>query len=241
MERIRKKMEEAVRQRKRLQANSDVTAESRQASRRPAFTLGNFYQQFPKSHIISLLLGCAAGVAITAIIWRAKPAETYSKSNVLLPESAEVVPMSRIDKTSDDIARLAKRIELLTETIIGMEDKLTRTLALGDGNADSESNVKEDKPAIQKTGPQASGVIARGPGAERIFNPTHTVSAKLNLRPSPSLSTKPITVLKIGSKVEFIRESNGWYYVHTKVYGNGWCSSDYLTPLLAAQHKKGSN
>jgi len=69
------------------------------------------------------------------------------------------------------------------------------------------------------------------PEALKAFVPTHTVRANLNLRPSPSLNTTPIAVLKAGSEVEYIKEDDGWYYVNTQLYGKGWCSSKYLTSL----------
>ena len=67
--------------------------------------------------------------------------------------------------------------------------------------------------------------------AVKAFIPTHTVRAKLNLRPSASLDTTPIAVLKVGSEVEYIREADGWYYVNTQLHGKGWCSSEYLSSL----------
>jgi len=71
----------------------------------------------------------------------------------------------------------------------------------------------------------------------KAFVPTHKVSATLNLRPSPSLSTTPIAVLQVGSEVEYIKEDDGWYYVNTQSHGKGWCSSRYLTSLSPPNNK----
>ena len=72
---------------------------------------------------------------------------------------------------------------------------------------------------------------------EKAFDPSHIVMARLNLRPSASLNTTPIAVLNVGEEVEYIRKSDGWYYVNTKSHGKGWCSSDYLSPLSSTQRK----
>jgi uncharacterized protein YgiM (DUF1202 family) len=67
------------------------------------------------------------------------------------------------------------------------------------------------------------------------FFPSHTVKAKVNLRPSASLHTTPIAVLNVGTEVEYISKSDGWYYVNTLTHGKGWCSSEYLSPLSPTQ------
>jgi hypothetical protein len=95
-----------------------------------------------------------------------------------------------------------------------------------------------DKSAYNKTEtafdtmePTASGIVQAINETEREFTPTHTVKARLNLRPSASLNTTPITVLKVGAQVEYISEIDDWYYVHTESSGKGWCSSNYLSSL----------
>jgi uncharacterized protein YgiM (DUF1202 family) len=87
------------------------------------------------------------------------------------------------------------------------------------------------------TEPDASTSADMIPEAVKAFVPTHTVRANLNLRPSPSLNTEPITVLKAGSEVEYIKEDDGWYYVNTQLHGKGWCSSKYLTSLSPPKNK----
>jgi uncharacterized protein YgiM (DUF1202 family) len=70
---------------------------------------------------------------------------------------------------------------------------------------------------------------------EVAFKPTHTVNAKLNLRPSPSLSSTPITVLNVGANVKYINKRDDWYFVYSESHGEGWCSSKYLSPIQAIQ------
>jgi hypothetical protein len=67
---------------------------------------------------------------------------------------------------------------------------------------------------------------------EKAFIPSHAVKARVNLRPSASLHTTPIAVLNVGTEVEYINKSDGWYFVNTRSHGKGWCSSEYLSPLL---------
>ena len=85
--------------------------------------------------------------------------------------------------------------------------------------------------------PNASRSAHMTSEAVKAFVPTHTVRARLNLRPSASLNTTPITVLKVGSEVEYIKEADGWYYVNTQLHGKGWCLSEYLSSLLPPKNK----
>jgi len=87
------------------------------------------------------------------------------------------------------------------------------------------------------TEPNASTSADMTPEAVKAFVPTHTVRANLNLRPSPSLNTRPIAVLKAGSEVEYIKENDDWYYVNTQLHGEGWCSSKYLSSLSPPKNK----
>ncbi len=126
---------------------------------------------------------------------------------------------------------------------------ITPTLALvmllGAGCSEKEATAPEEDASAHAPGPQIAepdeSQAATEPDAPRsahmtseavkAFVPTHTVRAKLNLRPSASLDTTPIAVLKVGSEVEYIREADGWYYVNTQFHGKGWCSSEYLSSL----------
>jgi len=87
------------------------------------------------------------------------------------------------------------------------------------------------------TEPNASRSAHVTSEAVNAFVPTHTVRARLNLRPSASLNTTPIAVLKIGSEVEYIKEADGWYYVNTRSHGKGWCSSEYLSSLSSSKNR----
>jgi len=99
-----------------------------------------------------------------------------------------------------------------------------------------ESIADPDEPKAV-TGPDASTSADMTPEAVKAFVPTHTVRATLNLRPSPSLDTTPIAILKAGSEIEYIKEDDGWYYVNTQLHGKGWCSSRYLTSLSPPENK----
>ena len=99
-----------------------------------------------------------------------------------------------------------------------------------------EAIAEPDKPKAV-TEPNASRSADMTPQAVKAFVPTHTVRANLNLRPSPSLNTTPIAVLKAGSEVDYIKEDDGWYYVNTQLHGKGWCSSKYLTSLSPPKNK----
>jgi uncharacterized protein YgiM (DUF1202 family) len=97
---------------------------------------------------------------------------------------------------------------------------------------------RQDMPGISGTAsvmdtmtPTASGQVQRRPEAKQAFSPTHAVQSRLNLRPAATLDSKPIAVLQVGSKVEYISEADGWYYVNTVPHGKGWCASEYLAPL----------
>ncbi|NOR39927.1 MAG: SH3 domain-containing protein [Gammaproteobacteria bacterium] len=94
-----------------------------------------------------------------------------------------------------------------------------------------EPAFNETETAFDTMEPTASGIVQAINETDREFTPTHTVKARLNLRPSASLSTMPITVLKVGAQVEYISEIDDWYYVNTEFNGKGWCSSNYLSSL----------
>jgi hypothetical protein len=93
-----------------------------------------------------------------------------------------------------------------------------------------EQIAEPDEPQAA-TEPNASRSAHMTSEAVKAFVPTHTVRAKLNLRPYASLKTTPIAVLKVGSEVEYIKEADGWYYVNAQLHGKGWCSSEYLSSL----------
>ena len=118
---------------------------------------------------------------------------------------------------------------------------LALVMLLGAGCSEKEATAPEEDVSAHASAPQIAEPEAPEPNASRsahmtseavkAFVPTHTVRTKLNLRPSASLDTTPIAVLKVGSEVEYIREADGWYYVNTQFHGKGWCASEYLSSL----------
>jgi len=129
------------------------------------------------------------------------------------------------------------------ETTAPEEDASAHAPAPQIAETEAPPPIKAPKPIAEPDEPQA----ATEPNASRsahmtseavkTFVPTHTVRARLNLRPSASLNTTPITVLKVGSEVEYIKEADGWYYVNTQLHGKGWCSSEYLSSLSPPKNK----
>ena len=90
------------------------------------------------------------------------------------------------------------------------------------------SDIKSTLEMNESNGSRSNQITTE---AEKAFDPSHIVNARLNLRPSASLNTTPIVVLNVGEEVEYISKSDGWYYVNTQSHGKGWCSSDFLSPL----------
>ena len=128
---------------------------------------------------------------------------------------------------------------------------LALLMLLGAGCSEKETTAPEEDASAHAPAPQIAEPdepqAANEPNASRsahmtseavkAFVPTHTVRARLNLRPSASLNTTPITVLKVGSEVEYIKEADGWYYVNTQLHGKGWCLSEYLSSLSPPKNK----
>ena len=237
MERVRQKMEEVIQKQKRLQEQSHATTESRSAN--------------DKSQYILALGGVAAGLTIAVIVWLAKSILATEHINMIAPETADVIHPGEIKKSSDVLAQLNERVELLTESISNMEAKLMRVMALNDSISNIEekyaSSSQQDKLESAEVNSAIDMYELDAPGVhvasetEKPFVPTHTVNAKLNLRPSASLNSRPSAVLKAGTKVEYISQADGWYYVKTRYNGKGWCSSDYLSPLLPTQEMPSTN
>jgi uncharacterized protein YgiM (DUF1202 family) len=232
MERARHKMEEVIRKHKRLQEKSQASTGSGSANN--------------KSQYILALGGVAAGITIAVIVWLADSILTTNHFNMSAPERAEAVYTGELRKPLDNIARLNERVELLTESISGLEAKLTRIMVLTDSLTDIGKQQpvpsRQDIPESADTGPvsdmnksAASSAVHIAPETEKAFAPTHTVKTRVNLRPSASLKTKPIAVLKAGTEVEYLGKTDGWYYVRTQFHGKGWCASDYLSALSPAR------
>ena len=101
MERARQKIEEASRQRKRLQESSRANIESNSTNE--------------KSQYILALGGVAAGLTIATIVWLANTILTKDNINMTYSELAEAAQTVEIKKSSNNIAQLNARVELLTE------------------------------------------------------------------------------------------------------------------------------
>ena len=237
MERVRQKMNEAKKQRNRLQVSSQTTSKSEKNTHKSSVLTDDPVKHYTLSPITYLLIGCAAGIAISAIVWWVKSAGTVDDARMILLDSTDAIQVNKINKSSEKVADLTERVEALTDAIIGLEVKLRDTLTLADNMADQgrKTVTVEAKPRLHATEPDATAAIADKANTVIAFKPTHTVNAKLNLRPSPSLSSTPITVLNAGTKVKYINKRDGWYFVHTEFHGEGWCSSKYLSPIRANQ------
>lgn len=138
-----------------------------------------------------------------------------------------------ISKQIDDIALLNERVNSLHNTIMNLEVKLMRVLVLADAFADVDSKVAADHTGsiFDTLEPAAAGTAPAAHDTGMEFIPTHTVKTRLNLRPSASVKTTPITLLAAGTPVEYISGTGDWYYVNTEASGQGWCSSSYLSSI----------
>jgi uncharacterized protein YgiM (DUF1202 family) len=212
------KIDEAMKRHKRSLVDTQVESDS-------GFTFEKFFSYLNISkNTFLVLMGVAAGVAITATAVWVKSGEFG------------------IEHVSQNIDLLNKRVALLDDNITNIEGKLTRLQILTDSikitenkqvSADQQyvSEIADAMSAVDSMEPAAAGLAPKAATREEVFTPTHTVTTKLNLRPSPSLNTTPIGILSAGTKVEKISENGNWFHVSTETQGQGWCSSDYLSPL----------
>jgi hypothetical protein len=194
-----------------------------------------------KSQYLVALGGVAAGLIIAVIALLAKSIWLNDSVNNSSTDSNGSMQASIIRQANTHIDQLNRRIEVLTESINNLETRLTRVMELTDPITDIEMKFAA---TILETSPTSAGnqftSSTTGPSVdvqanEISFVPTHIVNAKLNLRPSKSLDTTPIAVLETGTEVEYIKETDNWFYVNTEQHGKGWCASDYLTQLPATQ------
>jgi hypothetical protein len=186
--------------------------------------------------------GVAVGLMLAAVVWLTKPLVMENDNDPIWVEAGKEISAVDFSEINANIARLNHRMELLADTISDMDAKFERIVA----NADSMGNV-EDKDAytlqelsadpadeaaeFDENNPDKPVVNNTEHTTEQAFVPTHRVNARINLRPSTSVQTTPIAVLDVGTEVEYISETDGWYYVKARSHGNGWCSSDYLSSL----------
>jgi hypothetical protein len=209
-------MEEVIQKQKRLQEQSQVTTESTSAKN--------------KSQYIIALGGVAAGLTIAVIVWLAMSIVMTDHTSMSEADKSVTIHTGIIKKSSNNIAELNERVESLTESVSTLEVRLTKIMALTDSIAIVGTSRAAASP---QQIPESADTNSALEG--KVFIPTHTVKARVNLRPSASLHTTPIAVLNVGTEIEYISKSDGWYYVNTQSHGKGWCSSDYLSPLSSTQ------
>jgi hypothetical protein len=238
MERVRQKMEEVIQKQKWLQEQSKAKTESSSAK--------------DKSQYIIALGGVAAGLTIAVIFMLTKSLLTNDQNIMFAADRDKAIHIAEITKPSDEIAILNERVESLTESVSNLEARLTHVMSLTDSIAIVETNRTASSPqqtpesvdadtASDMNESNASRAVQTATETGEAFISTHTVKARVNLRPSASLHTTPIAVLNVGTEVEYISKSDGWYYVNTRSHGKGWCSSEYLSPLSPAQRKPSAN
>ncbi|MGB7932976.1 MAG: SH3 domain-containing protein [Gammaproteobacteria bacterium] len=234
MERARHKIEEVIKKQKRLLEQSQATTESRSAK--------------DKSQYIFALGGVAAGLTIAVIVWLASSIVMTHHIDMSEADKAVAIHTGEIKQSIDNIAQLNERVESLTESVSTLEARLMQIMALTDsiGIVETKHAASSDKqipepadtnPTLEMNESDASRAVQSTTEAGKAFIPTHTVKARVNLRPSASLQTTPIAVLNVGTEIEYISKSGGWYYVNTQSHGKGWCSSDHLSILLPTQRK----
>jgi hypothetical protein len=234
MKRVRQKMEEEIQKQKWLQGQYQPKTGSSPAK--------------DKSQYMIALGGIAAGLTIAVIFMLAKSLITKEHINMFAADRDNVIQTGEIRKPSDEIAMLNERVKSLTETVYNLESQLTHVQALTDSIAIVETKRSASSPsqlpepvdvnsASDMNNSNVSTVVDNAPETVKAFIPTHTVKTRINLRPSASLHTTPIAVLNVGTEVEYISKSDGWYYVNTQSHGKGWCSSEYLSPLLPTQRR----
>ena len=229
MEQARQRIEEIKQlQRERVQGSRHTETEKGPAHNRIQYLFA--------------LGGVAVGLMIAAVIWLTKPLVMDNDNAPIRVEAGEEISAGDFSEINANIARLSHRMELLSETVSDMDAKFKRILIYADSMADVKSKdayTPQDLPAdpadeaaeFNEDNPDKPVVDNTEHATEQAFVPTHRVNARINLRPSTSVQTTPIAVLDVGTEVEYISETDGWYYVKTRSHGKGWCSSDYLSSL----------
>jgi len=194
-----------------------------------------------KSHLVTALMGIAAGITIAVIAWLAYALLTTKDIDIRTWDIRTAILGKLNSKTDEQIEQLNDRVELLSESISRLEmrfDQFMESASTSDDVTDKESSNQVDTPedySDSTVEPDTSGITISQQEAEITFIPTHTVKTRLNLRSSTSLDEAPIALLGAGTKVRYIDEEDGWYYVDTALHGKGWCASEYLSPFQKSQ------
>ena len=220
---VRKKLNE-IRQ-KQLESDIDLQANE------PSTASGN------KSLKIAALGGVAAGLIIAWFMNSFLPTDNV---DLIAQRSSVAIYENKIREANEKIEQLYDRVELLTESISGLEAELTQAMVLVKPNNEIEKTTITDQSRLEPADerPVSTLVDSHAPGLadsaatnDKAFKPTHIVKTRLNLRTATSLDDAPIGVLTSGTEVRYIDETNGWYYVDTEQFGIGWCASKFLSPL----------
>jgi hypothetical protein len=237
VEQIKEKMAQARQQRERLQNNPRAATEfsayvhdsaSGQAFVRRPSTTGRTASFF--------LVGVVAGAATMVTFWWLHAAGTIADSGRIQAGGYST------EQSLSDMARLNERIGSLIDSVTSLEGRLVRIHNLTDSIADTASREStadlqvsaaavEAAAIIEDLEPTAAGNAAAPTQTTQEFRPTHRINARLNLRPSASLKTVPVSVLETGTRVEYISEVDDWYFVSTESGQQGWCASGYLDSL----------
>jgi hypothetical protein len=222
MERASHKMEELIKKQKKLLEQSQASTKLRSTRDRSQYLIA--------------FGGVAAGLTIAVIVWLANSVLATSRLNTSTSERAVAIQSGEIAQLNDNIAQLNERVDSLTQSVSNIKAKLIHFME----RAESLSNIEAqhaDSSTQRDSGSAASTAVNASTETIKAFTPSHVVNARVNLRPSASLKTTPIAVLNVGTEVEYISKSDGWYYVDTQSHGKGWCSSDHLSPLSSTDRK----
>jgi hypothetical protein len=237
MEDVRRKMEEVKKKHMRQHAYSQGNTES--ASSRD------------NSPLLIALGGVVAGLTIAGLVWLARTT-IADHIDFTAATTADIIQPGEFRKSTETIAELNERVEALNHTVGTLEAKLTRVMEITDAiSSDNENHAGSSPQDLSESDEHdsennssrvsVSRTVRGVPETREPFVATHMVKAKLNLRPTTSLDSKPIAVLKAGTEVQYIRESDGWDYVMTQSNVKGWCSSEYLSPVLPREQRTSAN
>lgn len=247
MEQVRRKMEEARRRRNTLAGDRRTDTEFQVQGRAALPVDMSDHRRFQAGRQAKLFLGgVAAGGAVMAISWwllvTAMPGGSarMPAGNALRLQQDYTTYDTRW--STEAIARLNERIGSLHDSVTSLEVTLMRIRILADAigkaggrhvavSRQAESATAEAESIFANLEPTAAGTVAAPHRTASGFHPTHTVNARLNLRPAAALDNEPVRVLDAGTRVEYIRARDDWYYVNTGSGEKGWCAASYLSAL----------
>jgi hypothetical protein len=195
-----------------------------------------------KSQYMVALGGVIAGITIAIIAWLVWSLMVVKQGIHDTTGSQTAIQTNTINELSEKIDHLSEQIVVLTDTISDLEKKVATPIKQPGFSANSASRETETRHGEIQTpvSTQASldnissetlikMDVQTGDGA---FVPTHRVIERVNLRPNPSTDRPVIATLKVGSEVQYLRESGDWYFVKTESDGDGWVASEYLSSGL---------